>query len=211
MVFDVKMEDFHCKAQFIAGGHMTETPATNTYANVVSQESVHITLTLAALNNLEVLTADIKNAYLTAPVLEKICCVLGPEFGAKAGKCAIVVQSLYGLKSAGASFQNHLANCMWHLGWESCITDQELLMKAEIRPDDGCKYYAYALLCVDNICIAPHDAELCLQQVDKYFKMNPGSIGDLDFYLGAKLRMKRLSNGVLAWSMSSSKYIQINK
>jgi hypothetical protein len=30
-----------------------------------------------------------------------------------------------------------------------------------------------------------HDTELCLQQVDKYFKMKPGSIGDLDFYLGA--------------------------
>jgi hypothetical protein len=38
--------------------------------------------------------------------------------------------------------------------------------------------------------------------------MKPGSIGDPDFYLGAKLRMKRLSNSVLAWSMSSSKYIQ---
>jgi hypothetical protein len=44
-------------------------------------------------------------------------------------------------------------------------------------------------------------------QVDNYFKMKPGSIGDPDFYLGAKLRMKRLSNGILAWSMSSSKYI----
>jgi hypothetical protein len=84
MVYDVKMEDFHRKARFVAGGHMTETPASNTYTSVVSWESVRITLTLAALNNLEVKTADIKNAYLTAPVLEKIWCVLGPEFGADA-------------------------------------------------------------------------------------------------------------------------------
>ncbi len=47
MVYDMKMEDFRCKAWFVAGGHMTETPATNTYASVVSQESVHIALTLA--------------------------------------------------------------------------------------------------------------------------------------------------------------------
>jgi hypothetical protein len=140
MVYDVKMEDFCRKAQFVAGGHMTETPATNTYASVVPQESVHIALTLAALNDLEVKTADIKNAYLTAPFLEKIWCVLGPEFGADTGKRAIVVQcSLYGLKSAGASFQNHLADCMRHLGWESCIADQDLWMKADIRPDDGHK------------------------------------------------------------------------
>jgi hypothetical protein len=72
---------------------MNETPPTNTYASVVSRESVCIALTLAALNDLEVMTADIKNAYLTAPVLEKIWCVLGPEFGANAGKCAIIVLS----------------------------------------------------------------------------------------------------------------------
>jgi len=86
MVFDVKMEDFRRKARFVAGGHMTEAPASNTYASVVSRESVRIALTLAALNDLEVKTADIENAYLTAPVAEKIWCVLGPKFGANAGK-----------------------------------------------------------------------------------------------------------------------------
>ena len=38
--------------------------------------------------------------------------------------------------------------------------------------------------------------------------MKPGSIGDPDFYLGAKLRLMQLSDGVTAWAMSSSKYIQ---
>jgi hypothetical protein len=79
---------------------------------------------------------------------------------------------------------------MQHLQWELCIVDQDLWMKAEIRPNDGHKYYAYALLYVDDIWIVHHDAELCLQEVDKYFKMKPGSMGDLDFYLGAKLRTK---------------------
>jgi hypothetical protein len=68
------------------------------------------------LNNLELKSAHIENAYLTAPVSEKIWCVLGPEFRANAGKCAIVVWWLYDLKSAGASFWNHLADCMQHLG-----------------------------------------------------------------------------------------------
>ncbi len=208
LIFDVKMEDFRRKARYVAGGHMTEAPSTITYASVVSRESVRIALTLAALNDLEVKTADIENAYLTAPVAEKIWCVLGPEFGSDAGKRAIIVRSLYGLKSAGASFRNHLADCMRHLGWESCIADQDLWMKAEIRPSDGHKYYAYALLYVDDILVVHHDATLCLRQIDKYFKMKPNSIGDPDFYLGAKLRQTRLPNGVFAWGMSSSKYIQ---
>jgi hypothetical protein len=112
MVWDVKMEDFCRKVRFVAGGHMTETPASNTYASVVSRKSVHIALTLAALNDLEVKTADIENDYLTAPVTEKIWCTLGPEFGADAGKRAIIIWSLYGPKSSGTSFRNHLANCM---------------------------------------------------------------------------------------------------
>jgi hypothetical protein len=48
---------------------------------------------------------------------EKIYTVLGLEFGADAGKMAIIVHALYGLKSAGASFQRHLADCMQTLGY----------------------------------------------------------------------------------------------
>jgi hypothetical protein len=65
MVYDIKMEDFRRKARFVAGGHMTKMPASNTYTCVILLESVWIALTLAALNDLDVKTADIKNAYLT--------------------------------------------------------------------------------------------------------------------------------------------------
>ena len=104
MVYDVKMENFRRKAQLVAGGHMTDALASITYASVVSRESVRIALTLAALNGLQVKTADIENAYLQAPVAKKIWCKLGSEFGSDADKSAIIVRSLYGLKSAGASF-----------------------------------------------------------------------------------------------------------
>jgi hypothetical protein len=81
-------------------------------------------------------------------------------------------------------------------------------MKAEVQPSDGHNYYAYALLYVDDILIAHHDSLLCLHEIDKYFKMKPGSIGDPKFYLGAKVQQTKLLNGVYAWGMSSSKYIQ---
>jgi hypothetical protein len=80
-IFDIKMDSFQRKYRMVAGGHMTETPASMTYASVVSRESVHIALMLAALNDLQVKTADIENAYLTAPVSEKIWTTLGPKFG----------------------------------------------------------------------------------------------------------------------------------
>jgi hypothetical protein len=76
VIFDVKMEDFRRKSRFVAGGHTTDTPPSMIYASVVSRESVRIALTLAALNDLNVKMADIENAYLTAPITEKVWTVL---------------------------------------------------------------------------------------------------------------------------------------
>ncbi len=76
---------------------------------------------------------------------------------------------------------------MQHLGWVSCIADHNLWMKAKVQLSDGHKYYAYALLYVDEILIAHHGSLLCLHEIDKYFKMKPGSMGDPNFYLGAKV------------------------
>jgi hypothetical protein len=116
MIFDVKMEDFWRKARFVAGGNTTDTPHAMTYASVASRESVRIALTLAALNYVDVKMADIENAYLTAPITEKVWTVLGPEFVDDAGKRTLIVRALYGLNSAGAALRNHLAECMKHLG-----------------------------------------------------------------------------------------------
>jgi hypothetical protein len=43
LVFDVKM-DFTRKARFVAGGHLTKTPASITDASVVSPDSVRLGL-----------------------------------------------------------------------------------------------------------------------------------------------------------------------
>ena len=208
IVFDVKLESFKRKARLVAGGHTTETPKTLTYASVVSRESVRIALTLAALNDLEVKAGDIMNAYLTAPVAEKVFTKCGPEFGADAGKWAIITRALYGLKSAGASFRNHLADCMRQLGYKSSLADPDVWMRAETRPSDGHQYYAYVLLYVDDILSIHHDAMSQIKSIDKYFHVKPDSMGDPDMYLGAKLRKVTLPNGVEAWSASPAKYVR---
>lgn len=141
LVFDIKQEDFRWKARFVVGGHMTDASGATNYASVVSRESVHIALTLAALNDLEVKAADIQNAYLTAPTSEKIWCVLGPEFGSDAGCKALIVRALYGLKIAAKDFTSHLADCMRHLGWKPCRADWDVWMKPEVRLDDGVQYW----------------------------------------------------------------------
>ncbi len=129
VIFDIKMEDFNHKTCLVAGGLMTDVPVTFTYASVVTRETVCIALMMAALNLLEVMAADIMNAFITAPCKEKIWTTHGSEFGKDTGKKAIIVRALYGLKSAGQAFREHLADFMRSLGYKSCIADPDLWYK----------------------------------------------------------------------------------
>jgi hypothetical protein len=97
MVFDVKL-DLVCKARFVAGGHQTDPPKESVYSSIVSRDSVRLAFLIAALNDLEILSADIQNAYLNAPTKERIYTTACPEFGqGKEGRPVMIVRALYGL------------------------------------------------------------------------------------------------------------------
>ena len=57
-------------------GHMTHKPDVVTYYSMVAKETLPITLTMAALLDLEVKATDVLNAYVTAPNREKLWTVL---------------------------------------------------------------------------------------------------------------------------------------
>ena len=92
---------------------------------------MHIALTMAVSHDLEVKTADVLNASVMALNRKKIQKVLGPEFGNNAGKSAMNVRVLCGLKSTGASFRANLEKCMWELGYQFCDADPDLWIKAK--------------------------------------------------------------------------------
>jgi hypothetical protein len=95
MIFDVKM-DLTRKARFVAGGHLTEPPASITYSSVVSRNSVCHAFLIAARNGIEISACDVGNAYLNAPCREKVWFVAGPEFGSQQGTVVRVVRAQYG-------------------------------------------------------------------------------------------------------------------
>jgi hypothetical protein len=80
IIWDLRI-DFTRKARRGLDGHKLPTPEGSTYAGVVSRECVGIALTDAALNELELCAAAIRNAYLQAPssCMDYIIC--GREFG----------------------------------------------------------------------------------------------------------------------------------
>ncbi len=207
MIFDVKMEDFQRKARLVAGGHRTKAPATITYASVVSRETVRLALTFPSLNDLEVKVGDVLKAYITAPAKEKVWTILGHKFGHDSGRSAIIVRALYGLKSAGAAFQAHLASFMYQMGYTSCKADPDLWLKAVTRPEDNVHYYAYILCYVDDILCIHHDPMSVMNEINGYLPLKPSSVGNPDIYLGPKLKQTQLPNGVMVWGLSPSKYV----
>ena len=99
----------------VSGGYKKVTPASLMYASAVSRDSVIISLTIAALNDLEVMACNIQNAYLTAKCRKKIWKPAGPEFGSESDEIMVVVQALYGLKSYGAAFKSLLAERLYDI------------------------------------------------------------------------------------------------
>jgi hypothetical protein len=180
MIFDIEIKGFRCKARLVACGHMTKAPATITYASVVSRETIRIALLMTALNYLNVKVGDVLNAYITTPITEKVWTVLGPEFAIDTGKSAIIVRALYGLKRAGAAFHAHLASFIRQMGYTSCIADPDLWYKAETRPADNFRYYAYILCYVDNILCVHHDPMSVLNLINGYMPLKPSLVGDPD-------------------------------
>lgn len=207
LIFDVKM-DFTRKARYVAGGHMTDPPATLTYSSVVSRDSVRIAFMLAALNDVDLLAADIGNAYLNAPTRERVYTTAGLEFGAELqGQSVLIVRALYGLKSSGAAWRAHLAGTLQSLGFNSCLADPDVWFRAATKPD-GFEYYEYLLVYVDDLLVLSHNPIAVMKALGDFYRLKDG-FEKPKRYLGADVVEWRFGDdSKLRWSLSSSQYVK---
>ena len=135
MIFNVKMSGLVRKARLVAGGHTTDMPASVTYSSVVSRDRVRIAFLIAALNDLDIMSADIGNAYLNAPNKKKIWTVAGHEFGTDKGSVFIITWALYGLMSAGAAWRTFFAQTLTQLEFKPTRGDSDVYIKPQSKPD----------------------------------------------------------------------------
>ena len=206
-IFDIKLgENFRRKARLVADGHKTKTPKSVTYSSVVARDSVRICLLLVALNELDIMSGDIENAYLTAPCREKCWTRGGTEFGHDAGKPFKIVKALYCLKSSGAAFREHLAQVLDDIGFHSTVADPDVWMRPAAKPD-GETYYEYILVYVDDILCISCKPTITMQQIQRVLSFKKNKIEPPEFYLGAKIEMKKL-NGKNVWTMSTKDYVK---
>ncbi len=87
------------------------------------------------------MTADVGNAFCTAPCAEKVYSRAGPEFGDKQGSVVVLQRALHGLKSACRFFHEFFADCLLRMGSEPTRVDPDLWYKKS-DDYDGYDYIA---------------------------------------------------------------------
>ena len=116
------------------GNETPDIPKYERYSSVVSRDSVRIAFLYAALNDLDILSCDISNAYLYAPCTEHLWTEAGPEFGSDQGSLLKLTKALYGLKSAGYSWHQTLANALDAMNFESNRGDPDVRTRLKKDP-----------------------------------------------------------------------------
>lgn len=210
LIFDVKT-DLTRKARYVAGGHQTDPPKESTYSSVVSRDSVRIAFTLAALNGLDVLAGDVQNAYLNAPTTERCYTTAGMEFGKdRCGRPVLIVRALYGLKSSGARWRDHMAATLRDAGFEGSKADPDVWMRKAVKPD-GFKYWEYVLCYSDDLLVMSHDPKSVMDFLSKRYTMKEGSVREPTDYLGAQVRKFTIDGDDgpdECWALSSDLYVK---
>jgi hypothetical protein len=187
---------------------MTDPPPTLTYSSVVSRDSVRIAFMLAALNDVDLLAADIGNAYLNAPTRERVYTTAGLEFGAELqGQSVLIIRALYGLKSSGAAWRAHLAGTLQALGFTSSLADPDVWYRAATK-SDGFQYYEYLLVYVDDLLVLSHTPVIIMKALEDFYRLKDG-FEKPKRYLGADVAEWRFGDDVKPrWSLSSSQYVK---
>jgi len=170
---------------------------------------------VAALINLDILVADVQNAYLNAPTKEKVWTKAGLEFGALnvLGQPLKIVQALYGLNSR---WRDHMAAILCNGGYESCKADPDVWMKAEVKlsgeKPSGEKYWAYVLCYIDYLLVISHDPKVVIDYLLEKYTLKGGSVKAPDMYLGNKVRKWNIPDcddpEKPHWAMLSDLYIK---
>ena len=196
LVFDVKHDGRH-KARLVADGHLTDAPVESVYSGVVSIRGLRIVLFLAELNDLEVWSTDVGNAYLEAETNEKVYIIAGPEFGSRRDHILIIRKALYGLKTSGARWHDRFADCLRELGFFPCKAEPDIWIR-----QNG-NLYEYVAVYVDDLALAMKDPKEFTDLLATKYKFKLKGTGPISFHLG--MDFFRDEDGTLC--MAPRKYI----
>lgn len=183
----------------VAGGHLTK-PIYNDapYTSIASMKSIRTCIFLAQLNGLSLCAADVGNAYLEAETQEKLFIIADPEFGKLEGHTLIVHKALYGLRTSGARWAEHLADSLRAQGFTSSYADPAIWMREQ---DD---HWEYVCAWVDDMLMMSRNTQGIIDILEKEYTLK--GVGFPKHYLGADMKMFETPQKVFI--MGSSTYVK---
>ena len=177
-VYDQKV-DGRAKARFVAGGHRTSTPTDSVYSGVVSLQGIRIVTFLAELNDLDLWSTDVGNAYLESYTSEKVVFVAGKEFGNLAGHTLLIRKAQYGLKTSGRCWHDKLHDVLRDMDFIPSRAEEDIWMR------DMDDHYEYIAVYVDDLMIVSKDPKAIISRLeDKPNNFKLKGTGPVTFHLG---------------------------
>jgi Reverse transcriptase (RNA-dependent DNA polymerase) len=175
----VKHDGRH-KAHLVAGGHLTDAPIDSVYSSVVSLRGVRMVTFIAELNNLQIWSTDVGNAYLESYTKEKVHIIAGPEFAAMGleGHILLIDRALYGLKSSGLRWYERLSDVLRGEGVFPSCAESDIWMR---RIGD---HYEYICVYVDDIIICSHNPQAIVDALLTKHKFSLKGTGPIYYHLG---------------------------
>ena len=117
-----------------------------------------------------------------------------------------VRMALYGLKSSGEAFREHLVEALHDIGFCPTRANPDV-WRRPAKKADGEEYYEYILCYVNDLLAISEDVMKVLQRIQAIFKFKDDKIVCPEVYLGAQLDTMTV-DGFDRWTMSSQKYVK---
>ncbi|SJL05183.1 uncharacterized protein ARMOST_08551 [Armillaria ostoyae] len=171
------------------------------YAPVAKMVSIRLVLTLAAKDDLNLFTFDVKAAFLNAPLAQEVYIRQIPGFPLSDPKMVLRLhKALYGLKQSSHEWFKTLLNALESIGLESCIVDCAVFYgrwssppnPSITMPADGSDLFIIIPVHVDDGLSATNSKPLyewIMIQMNLRFKVN--DLGPADVFLGIRIERDR--------------------
>ena len=178
-VLAVKHNGCH-KARLVTDGNLTRQQVEMVYSGVVSLRNLRIVMLLVEVNQLELWGADIGNAYLKTHTNQKLFIVGGPKFDYLEGHILVMGKALYGTRTAGGCWHDHLFDVLNKMGFIPCKAVPDVWM----RPPEDNSCYLYIAVYVDDLVMPAKNPKKITDDLQFKHQIKIKGTGLLTHHLG---------------------------
>eukprot|EP01035_Chromulina_nebulosa_P025306 gene25306-33026_t len=186
---DGSFDKYKCRMVF-RGDRWIDHYKNKTYAGTIMSESVRLFLNIAAYEDLELYTMNIRTAFLYASVPFNQTIYMRRPAGLTDQDMPSLVKlhkCIYGLPMAPAKFQEHLDQVLRTLHFVPSISDPRLYINTDINGSHN-----YILIHVDDLLLSgkcTHILDSIVSSLQQHFQLSVST--SIDYYLGMLVQRDR--------------------